>query len=486
MGDTLREGWKFGDFFTGKKRVKELEKKQPARPNGRDATGGQVANSELLMGLYRGSIVDMQGASPLAATPVNVPVSLVSIPTPVPVDGDERTKEVVAQIIEEKSEDFPINERTKLVVGTAWRWVRYDAKTMNFVWESIPDDSITDIMLDPISFAIKTMFTHDQFTVTIGMNQKVIIERIREISKDYINVKWVKKNEKVTNEDYTMRNPFGHMPIAFGHDCGENEHRGHSIFGRNLRIYKIIHDIEMQRAEILGTFNPKLVIGGLDSVEAFCKNNGFSDVNHIERTVFESKMYAAKSGETLDIKYMPSDATKPHAEALADLTKKVIMGGDIPEIFYGTLATGNEASVDSHKDIAIQCIRNLRKEDDNPYERLFNNTLDVLGFVNMEKYSRVKNSWGQFDLLSTEARAGVLLSVAGSIEKIMGSAGATPEMMLYFWKGFFPDMPDADIKKFVPGIKQTAKLSAMAKADLYGQRDQEAMDEEDADGEKTT
>lgn len=477
MGNAVRGG-SFWDFFTGSKRNKELTKKQPTRPAGRDATGGLVANRELLEGFYRGNIVDLQAASPLAATPINVPVSLVSIPTPVPVDGDERTKEVVAEIISAKSEDFPINERTKLVVGTAWRWVRYDAKKMTFVWESIPDDSITDILLDPVSYDIKVIFTHDRFQVTIGMNRTVYVERIREISKDYINVKWVQKHTNVTEQDYTMRNPFGHMPIAFGHDCGENEHRGHSTFGRNMRLYKIIHDIEIQRAEILGRFNPKLVMGGIDDVEAFCMNNGFTDVAHIERTVFESKLYVGKTTETLEMKHLPSDATKPHTEAIADLTKKVIMGGDMPEIFYGNLATGNEASVAAHKDIAIQFIRGLRKEDDNPYERLFNNTLEVLGFVNMETYSRVKNSWGQFDLLSTEARSTVLANVAGAIEKIMGSAGATPDMMLYFWKGFFPDMPDAEIDAFTKGLKKTAEISALAKSDIMGQRD---YSEEDID-----
>ena len=476
MSNNIREGGIF-DFFSGKKRVKELEKRQPLRPNPRDATGGLVANRELLEGFYRGSVVDMQGASPLAATPVNVPVSLVSCPTPVPIDeNDKRTKEVIQQILKEKSEEFPMLERTKLVIGTAWRWVRYDAKAMDYVWESIPDDSITDILLDPVSFNIKSIFTHDQFKVSRARNEIVYVERIREINEKYVNVKWIQKASGITEDDYSMRNPFGHMPIAFGHDCGENEHRGHSIFGRNLRLYKIISDIEMKRAEILGQFNPKLMINGVDDIEAWCKNNGFSDVAHIERTVFESKFYVAKTGESLDFKSLASDATKAHTDALADLTKKVIMGGDMPEIFYGTLATGNEASVAAHKDIAIQFIRGLRKEDDNPYERLFNNTLDVLAYVNMEKYSPVNVRWGQFDMLSTEARAGVLLSVASSIEKLIGSAGATPEMLVYFWKGFFPDMPDADIDKFMAGAKETAGLAALSKSDIMSQRDLQATE----------
>ena len=471
MSNNIREGG-FMDFFSGKKRVKELEKKQPTRPNPRDATGGLVANRELLEGFYYGSVVDMQGASPLAATPVNVPVSLVSTPTPVPIDeNDKRTKEVITEILKEKSEEFPMLERTKLITGTAWRWVRFDAKTMDYVWESIPDDSITDILLDPVSFNIKSIFTHDQFKVTRDRNQIVYVERIREITPTYINVKWLTKSTGITEDDYSMRNPFGHMPIAFGHACGENEHRGHSVFGRNLRLYKVISDIEMQRAEILGKFNPKLMINGVDNIEQWCANNGFSDIMHIERTVFESKFYAAKQGESLDFKSLSSDATKAHTDALADLTKKVIMGGDVPEIFYGTLATGNEASVAAHKDIAIQFIRGLRKEDDNPYERLFNNTLDVLSYVNMEKYTAVVNKWGQFDMLSTEARAAVLLSVSSSIEKLIGSAGATPEMIVYFWKGFFPDMPDADIVKFMAGAKETAGLAALSKSDIMSQRD---------------
>ena len=68
--------------FGGKRKV-ETDKKQARQIRTRDSTGTIVANTELLEGLYFGTEPALQFASPLANVPVNVPVALVGIPTPI-------------------------------------------------------------------------------------------------------------------------------------------------------------------------------------------------------------------------------------------------------------------------------------------------------------------------------------------------------------------------------------------------------------------
>lgn len=456
------------DFFKRRTRDEDLSRTSPMRPFERDATGGLPANAKLLEGLYRGTNEGLQYASPLALTPINVPVCLVSVPTP--TANDDITKDRLRQLIAEKSEDFPIIERTKCLFGTAWRWARYDSKNMELVWEAIPDSSITDIALDAVSYEIKAIFTHDRFKVVKSEGQTEYVERKRIITPESVTVKWLtgKGNAFTVTDEMTGRNAFGTMPIPFGRDCGENEHRGHSVLGRDLRVFRSIHEIEKKRAEILADFNPKLVISTANVAE-WLRVNGYENIINANDTAFKSRLYVSAKDETIDMKYLPSDATKPHTDAIEALTKKAIIGSGVPEIFWGTLATGNEASVDSHRDLAVQYVASLRDEDSSPYERLFNDSLRILSFVEQARYSPITMGWGKFEMLSTQAKAAVLQSVSTAIGTLVANASGTKDDVLYFWRMFFPDLPETDANKFADGIKIMAQHTAYARTDMYGQ-----------------
>jgi hypothetical protein len=146
-----------------------------------------------------------------------------------------------------------------------------------------------------------------------------------------------------------------------------------------------------------------------------------------------------------------------------------VIGSEVPEIFWGTLATGNEASVDSHRDLASQYIAALRDEDSRPYERLFNDSLRILSFVEQTRYGAVTMGWGRFEMVSTLVKSQILANASAAISQIVTNAGGTKEDVLYFWRMFFPDLPETDISAFTAGIKDMAKHAAFARTDMYGQ-----------------
>jgi hypothetical protein len=446
-------------------RKKDLSKRQPLRPREVDATGGLPANEETLSGLYNGSLPELQFASAMAYTPINIPVSLVSIPTP-KADGDN-TKEAIKELIQLKSAEFPIITRTMLQMGTAWRWVRYDAKNRQLIWESIPDGSITDIEVDPSTFAIMAIYTNERFKVTSGESKTEYIERKRKITREKITVRWSGTGKNFG--ETTSANPFGHMPIPFGHDCGENEWRGHSVYARGLRTMKASHEIMLKQCQILAEFNPKL-IHSVASVEGWMDNNGYTDLSHASDDVFESRMFLnKKDSEKTEFIHLPTDATKAHADAIKTLDQRTIIASGVPEIFWGTLATGNEASVESHKDLAIQYIGSVREEMDASFEELFNNSLEVLAFVNMTSYTPVTNAWNAFDMVSVEVKAKIFQMVASGVSSLVTNASGTKDDVLFFLKQFYGALPEADVTRFSDGIKDMARHKAFAASDIISQ-----------------
>lgn len=470
-----RERGSFWDRITG--RTKALDKHYPTRPAQNDATEGMVANSEVLNGLYYGSDIGLQHAAPYAYAPVNVPISFMSIPTPIATD--DQTKEAIKQLVELKSEEYPIIERTKRIMGTAWRWVRYDAKSMSLVWESIPDQSIVDIQKDPSTNAITCFRTDEQFKVCVGENKIIFAQRKRVITPDKITIQWIGDKGGLPLMDSTSSNPFHHMPIPFGHDCGENEWRGHSIFCRTLRTYKTIHDVEQNRSQILSDFQPKLVHEVTDA-DSWLKNNGYStDIVKAINDTFFSKFFLNIFGkEKTSIVTLPNDATSPHERAIDQYIKRLVMGDGIPEIFWGEVATGNAASTDIQRDAAVQYVDAQRKEDNAPYDLLHNQSLEILGFINNIRYGKVTNAWDEFDMMSPLVKAQVLQTAAAGIGAIVQNASGTKEDIYYFWKRFFPKLPETDIKAFTDGLTEMAKHKAYASSDIYSQNDSGNADTE--------
>jgi hypothetical protein len=482
MGDVLQGGhYKklFGPFgFWQKDRHSEGDygRRYPSRPQHRDMTGGLTANSEVLYGLFYGTIPELQFASPMAYTPAKVPAMLMGIPTPRAKDA--KTQKVVSRILENLGEELPLISETALIIGTAWRWVRWSRKLNRVIWEVIPDETIADIELDIDTNEIMAIWTHEQIRYTDGYNVVKYAERKRRIGRDTVQIWWTGTANNRLLRSETYKNPFGFIPIPFGHECKETDWRGHSIFSRNLRLFKTCHEIQLNRDQILSKFEPKLKQKvAADYLESWLKNNGYEGTGDIDP--FNADVFInAGADEETEFMYLPGDATRQHTEALNDNYKRLIIGSGVPELFWGGLATGNHASTETQKDLGVEYIRALRRELNRPYTVAFNQTLTIMGFMEQTRYTEVINEWGHFEMVSKEVQARIFSTVMQGLSVLIQNASMGYDDMLYFIKAFYPEGPVQTREQLKEAMAEMMKdhTLQLKGGDVYSETDDDLAD----------
>jgi hypothetical protein len=455
-------------FGRGRGDIADLTRKTAMRPYPVDKTGGYPCNAETLKGLYDGTKAGLQNASPLARPPITIPTSIVGIPTP--IGSDDQTKEAIKILIAQNSDMFTTITRTKCLYGTTWVWPRYDARASKLIWELIPDETIEAIGINPSTSEVLTIWTHEQFMVSTGNGHTEYSERKRKITKDYIEVNWLRKGSDGVYDNETYRNVFASMPISFPHAAEVNQPRGRSVLGANMRTYKTYHDIMQNACEILAELQPKFNIS-TDDIASWLTNNGFDGVKHANDTMYDSRFYLSKTGEAAQMIFLSSDALKGHMDMLTQLRQNLIIGSDIPEIFWPSLAVGNMASTDIQKDNGVAAIRSLQNEDTSSYNQLFNKSLEILSFVETRRYGTVDTRWGAFSLVAPETKATIFSTMAQGLAALYNVAGFTLEDAYYFIKGTYPDMPEEDAKTFISGLKATAKHKAFTMTDAISQNE---------------
>ena len=467
------------DLFNKKKTV-DLGRKPAVRPQPIDKTGGYPANTETLVGLRDGTIAGLQHASPLARPPVMIPVSLVGVPTP--IADDDTTQKRVIELVNENMDVFGTNTKTKCTVGTSWIWPRYDSKAMKLVWELIPDNTIESIGINPSTGEVLTIWTHEQITIAVGDGKTEISELKRKITKDQVDIKWVKKGTQAVYNDTSYRNVFQSMPIPFPHGADAGEPRGHSVYGANLRTYKAFHDIMQNACQILAELQPRLNIS-TDNPGDWLSNNGFGTgtdaIVLANDTMFSSKLYLSKTGEDAKMVFLSSDALKGHMDMLAFQRSQIIIGSDSPEIFWPSLAVGNMASTDIQKNTGVAYIKGLQDEDNSSYDILFNKSMEILSFVENRRYSTVKTKWGKFSLMSQADQSTVFTNLANGLSALMNVAGITLEDAYYFVTSVYPDIPEKTAKEFISGLDATIKHKQKQTADIYSAGDSDLADGEE-------
>jgi len=452
--------WKKG----GETRQSLGKRHRPNRPQSVDMTGGLAANADLLYGLFYGEVAELQFASPMTYTPINVPTNLIGIPSP--KAPDEKTQEAVKDILDDQSDDCPGIVQTYLLIGTAWRWCRYSQKLGRVIWEAIPDQNITDIEIDLDTNEINVVWDHVMIQYIDGYNEVKHAERKRRIGRDYIQIWWTSSGDNLELKNVRMNNPFGFIPIPFSHERKENEWRGHSIFGRNLRLFKSTHDIHLKRDEILAKFNPKMVQAA-ENPTAWLANNGYDGgIGDVDPFADDFYINTGEKEKT-EFLYLASDATRQHTEAISANNKLIVVGSGVPEIFWPGLATGNHASTETQKDLGIEYIRGLRRELNRPFTQLFNQTLTIRGFMEQTRYSEVENNWDQFEMVSKEVQARIFQMFTQGLGSIINNASMGYDDIKYFIDKFYPDMPERTRDKIKADMIEMRKHNLALKGDAY-------------------
>lgn len=438
--------------FWNKTKQKDLSKlTMPRRPSSKRQDGGLVANADLLKGIYTGSAIDFQFSSANAYTPIKLPAVLTGMPAI--KTGDETTKALLGKIRNLLFDECSIITESMLLYGTSWRWAKWSDKLRKVVWESIPDESIVDIVIDLDSEEISEVYTDEQISYTAGENDKRYCRRKRHITKTQITEKW----DGGINKNLVYQNPFGYLPIPFAHEALGSDWRGNSVYSRIIRLLKDNHDLQYARDEILSKFKPKLVQylkNAPDSVERWLKNNGYDNAAEIDP--FIQDLFINVGEERTEMLFLQSDATRQHTEAIADNTKRIIIGSGVPEIFWGALATGgNYNTAYSQVHLGVEFIKSIQREMTKPYTQLINQSLQIAAFANFENVSPIKITWGALDFTSPVEKSQILSSFAGAMSALINAASITKEQAKYFYDLLFPDAPELTAELMRQGFLDT-------------------------------
>ena len=427
----------------------DLSKQRTAmRPAPRKMTGGYVSNERLLKGIYTGGNQEFALSSYLSVGMVDVPKNMTGIPGIIPDKNqdDRLIKEITPLVIDE----FPILVGTMLIQGTAWRWARWSDKLHRLVWESIPDSSITQVILDLDTGEISELWIEEQIEYNQGQANVSQCTRTRHLTRTLITEEW----KGTVNKLIQYKNPFGFMPVPFGHHCYENDWRGNSVFGRVLRLLKSSHDILYKRDEILSNFEPKIVQTVKD-VKTWMKNNTKEiGIEGQEFDPFGRRVFVNQEGESTTFLFLSGDATSQHTQALADNEKKIVKGSGVPELFFGALATGNHASTETDRLLALENIKGIRRELTKGTQDLINQSLTILAFMRFTQPPEVSIQWGNLSLLSEIQKSQVMGAYASAIVPLLSNGAISKEGAFYFTKELYPEFPAEDPEHFMAGLDE--------------------------------
>jgi hypothetical protein len=200
-----------------------------------DNTRGQSASVDKLYGLFYGENAEFQFSSPYAYTPIQVPASLMGIP--IPVSSDKKTHDFLQKFVLENNSSFDKIHQTFLLLGTAWRWVRWCDIRNKVVLQAIVDDSVSDIELFEDTDVIKTVWTFDNISRSTDFGKVKKIQRVRQIDRENIKVSESEVYLDNVSFPFTRSNTYGTIPIPFSHDPDDGKILGHSVFCRSLRTF---------------------------------------------------------------------------------------------------------------------------------------------------------------------------------------------------------------------------------------------------------
>ena len=448
---------RFSWFFPGRRSSEADASKLPftRRPANIDASGGLQANADMLLGLYHGGYRGLEFASPLAFTPILKPVNMMGLPTP--YSEDEATQAALDEIVALMSDRMPQLHRASLLLGTGWRFPRWNAKEQRLVWEEIGDGTVTDILLDIATGRPRAILTHEQIKLVTGENVTSYVERKRRYEQGLVAIKWA-GSRPAGVEDATYVNLSGTLPIAFPHEVDEGQIRGHSALARILRDLKDYHDIDFRRSEVLAKFTPKQVQTSKD-IGAWLKQNNITPGDFSTFDFAGNEFILNLEGaETTKFEFLSEGATKPYSEALANKFWKIVEGSGIPELFWGPLATGNHASTETQLQDAVSYVESLRTQWLKPYHALFAASLRLLEVARMQRFQPFKMRWNRLESLSAVSKSEIFLRFAQAVSSLSGAAMATKAQIYALWQANYPEIPVGEFEEWVAGTKDMAKF----------------------------
>jgi hypothetical protein len=434
---------KLSDIWSRHDEIDLSKKIKSTLPRDTILKGGYAA-SELLKGVYTGANQNFDLAAGFSYPAISIVKQLVGVPL-----LEAGQKDLQTLLFDEGA----IITQTMLVNGTAWRWARWNDRLRRLVWECIPDGAIGSqgLEIDADTGEIIGINTDENIAFNTGEYRENYARRKRFIDVETIEEEWTGGVVKITK----IRNPFGFMPIPFGHDCWENEWRGNSVYGRILRLIADIHAIRRNRDEILSQFRPKMIQTVENTAAWYKVNKEYTDQKYNESySPFEADFVLNGGGEKTEYLNIGSDATVQHTAAIEDNRKEIIIASGLPEIFFGQIATGNAASTDSQILLGIEYIKEIRREMTRAYKILLNQSAHIQAYMRFETAAEIDINWDDLSMVSPEAKSRIMANYAGAISQLLSNGSVSKEGALYMTRLLYPDWTEDDAAVYLAGLNE--------------------------------
>jgi len=449
----------------------------PRRPKTVDMTEGLTINDDLTRGLWRNTYPSMRLAGSLAFAPIFVPVTLMGVP--VPTSEDERTQEILTDIVDSVHELCWQIHKTCHRDGTCWVWPAYSSDT-GLRWEFIPDSSVTDIIKDVVTGEVKEIRTDEYLSVSVGPNDIRRVRRKKTFTRERVAI-FYESSSVPGLESVEYVNPSGELPVAFANNKEPNETRGISDYSRILPDLKSYHDIDHAWTLLLAKFRAKLVIGVRD-VDKWLADNGFATVDAVD--VATADLFFKNTSNEESIELIEPPFTEAYEAKLKYTFRKIVEGSGIPEIAWGLKTEGNHASAEEQMGTLVAYADDKRTQKNGAYHKLFAGSLRLLGMARMRQVADFQVEWNRLDAISDKVRSEIFKNFTQGIGFAMNYAAVTDQQLHALWKQNFPEATEEDYEEFVTGMNRAARFRQWSQASLGDAFDVAAPMEDGGDGQQ--
>jgi len=403
-----------------------------------------VANAELTQGLYHNAFPGMKLAGSMAFAPIAIPVYFMGLP--IPITEDESIQEVLNDLLLKFSQDMQSINTQCHREGTIWIWPSYDSRERMLRWEFIPDESVSDIIVDINTREILKIIVDEEITITTAYNETANVRRRREFTKQKITVTWAGQvPENVNDEAY--RNPVNILPIPFANNKDGEGHRGYSDYERIIADLKDYNDIDLAQSTMLAKFKIKQVQYFSSSVDEWLNNNGYDTLADIDIAATDFVMNKTDAEKT---EYLfPERAYEAWEAALKRKFRKIVEGSGLPELLWGTKVTGNMASAEQQMDTFVLFVKNKQSQKTQVYYELFIASLQLLVTAGeIPAVPDLKIKWNELSAISEKVKSEIFGNFARGAALLIDAAGITKEQLHKLWEQMYPDTTEDDFETF--------------------------------------
>jgi len=444
-----------GSTFTWGKEKSQITnptKKQHRRPANIDIREYPVANAELTQGLYHNSYPGLKLAGSMAYAPIAIPVAFMGLP--IPVTDNENQQEEIDTLVLSFSQRMQSIHRQAHREGTIWVWPFYDSRGGLLRWEFIPDESVSDVILDIQTREIIKLIVDEEIYISTGYNEVKTVRRRREFTREKVTIVWSGQYVNgLNNEAY--RNPVGILPVPFANNIDGDEHRGYSDYERIVADLKAYAEISEQELKMLAKFQPKMIQYFASSVKEWLDNNGFAELADVDIATTDFIMNSTDTEKTEIL--FPEVAFQAWEVALKRLFKKIVEGSGIPEILWGVATDGNHASADKDMDTFVMFVGSKQNQHTEKYKELYKASFQLLAMAGkMSQINEFEIKWNHLSAISEKTKAEIFGMFAKGVGDLINVAGITKEQLHNLWVKMYPEETVEKIEDFITGLADMA------------------------------